>query len=164
MTKHAVVLLALATLSACNPSAPADAGPPADAALDSTSAADSGPTEDVGPVTSLNGCSDARFVDRSTGTADDRMVMVPLGTTSFDQPCLSIRAGQSVMFMWDFTEYPLVPGVAPSQTGAGTEPTPIAERRTGDSYTVSFANAGDYPYYSPGTYAAGMLGVVRVLP
>jgi len=92
------------------------------------------------------------------------MIMVPRGTTTFDHPCMTISAGQAVMFMWDFSMHPLVAGVAPGHTGTGTEPSPIVSQTTGELYEPAFPAAGDYPFHC-GTHGhGGMYGVVRVLP
>lgn len=126
---------------------------------------DSGPAVDApmaGPP--LHDCQEADFVDRTTGADDTRMVMVPTGTTEFDPPCMTIRAGQSVMFMWDFSAHPLGVGVAPGHPGTSTTPTPIEPQTTGMLYTVAFPDAGDYAYYCTTHFHSGMLGVVRVVP
>ena len=154
-------LLALGALGCGgSPDPQPDAGDPG---TDSGTAPDSGSTGDAG-LRALHGCGEADFLDRTAGTDDSRMIMVPRGTTRFDYPCMTIRAGQSVMFMWDFASHPLAPGVAPGQSGTGTEPTPIPVQTTGELTTIAFPTAGDYPYYCSAHHAAGMVGVVRVLP
>lgn len=93
------------------------------------------------------------------------MIMVPSGTSLFDQPCITIRAGQSVMFMWDFSAHPLAPGVAPGHPGTSSEPTPIEPRSTGALFTPVFPGPGDYAYYcSTHFHSNAMYGVVRVVP
>lgn len=148
-------------LVGCDGSSPThhDGGPRTDAPAQTP---DSGHA-DAGPV-ALHGCGDADFVDRSEGTEDSRMIMVPRGTTRFDFPCMTIRAGQAVMFMWDFASHPLAPGVAPGRTGSGTEPSPIEARTSGTLYTPTFATPGDYPFHCTFHHESDMVGVVRVLP
>lgn len=186
-----VVLLVLIPLaSACGSEttdplarSPADAAP-ADIAVDQPAAVDS-PAVDHDAATShddatghdaaadapadgatgkaLHGCADGRFVDRSGGTEDDRMIMATRSNL-YDPPCMMIRAGQAVMFMSSFTSHPLAPGVAPGQSGAGTTPSPIRMRTTGTVYNVTFPTAGDYPFYCTYHAGGGMYGVVRVMP
>lgn len=155
--------LAPAALYGCGGSDPAT--PDAALAADAASGSDAASGDDTGPAsTALHGCEESDFIDLTTGPADSRMVMVPRGTTRFDFPCITIRAGQAVMFMWDFAAHPLAPGVAPGQTGMGTEPSPIEPQSTGELYEPVFPTAGDYPYYCTLHHGAGMVGVVRVLP
>ncbi len=166
--------LALVTLSlaACGGSTAADdAGRPADDAAGgaATDAARSDAAGDPGGDTgasgsSLHGCAEADFLDLTAGPPDSRMIMVPRGTNTFDFPCITIRAGQAVMFMWDFAAHPLAAGVAPSETGTGTEPSPIEPQSTGVLYEPVFPTAGDYPFYCTPHHASGMFGVVRVIP
>jgi len=159
---RSVLLLCSIALQSCadTPSA-VDASAPADA----SSPSDAGATAADATTLGTNGCTDDRFVDRTTTSVDSRMVMVPYGTFTFDYPCMTIRAGQSVMFMWDFSEYPLEPGAIVAGHPALTDgASPIEPRRSGEQYDVTFSAPGDYPYYSVATYDAGMQGVVRVVP
>ena len=82
---------------------------------------------------------------------------------TFDFPCMTILAGQSIMFMWKFTSYPLAPGLAPSHSSdpAGSTPTPIQMHNSGTVYTVMFPSAGFYPYYVTG-HDATLLGTIQV--
>jgi plastocyanin len=132
----------------------------------SSGGTDSGtPGNDAGPPgPTLHGCSNADFVDRTAGSDDSRMIMVPNGTLSFDFPCMTIRAGQAVMFMWDFVDHPLEPGVAPGEEGQGTEPSPILPQETGSLYTATFDTPGTYPFYCTVHHDASMVGVIRVVP
>lgn len=161
-----MVLFCLALASACGgtTSGGVDAGGGTDAnTVDAAAVADSGPP-DTGVAPALHGCAESDFVDVRGGTQDDRMIMVLNGTTTFDYPCMTISAGQSVMFMWDFAMHPLTPGVAPGETGTGTEPSPIQPQSSGVVYTPAFPTAGNYPFYCSNDFASGMMGVVRVLP
>ena len=58
------------------------------------------------------------YMDMSKGTDSDRMIMMNQAG-AFDMPCMTIVAGQSVMFMWDLAMDPISPGVAPSHAGDG---------------------------------------------
>ena len=92
----------------------------------------------------LHACDEADFVDLSGGAPESRMIMVPRGTFMFDNPCVTIRAGQAVMFMWDFAVHPLMPGVAPDHTGTGTDPSSIVAQSTGTLSEQVFPATGDY--------------------
>lgn len=117
----------------------------------------------AGPAT--HDCEEADFLDLTAGSDDSRMIMVPTGTTMFDQPCITIREGQSVMFMWDFSMHPLGAGVAPGHPGTSTEPTPIEPQTSGSLYTALFPSAGDYAFYCETHFHTdAMYGVVRVVP
>lgn len=160
-----MVLSCLALASACGGSTSGgnDAGSGSDVGTDAGSVADAGPP-DTGAAPALHDCAESDFVDVRGGTQDDRMIMVLNGTTMFDYPCMTISAGQSVMFMWDFGTHPLTPGVAPGHPGTGTEPSPIQAQSSGVVYTPAFATAGNYPFYCANDFHSGMMGVVRVLP
>jgi hypothetical protein len=113
-----------------------------------------------GHAGSMNGCASSDYVDASTGSSDGRMIMVSSG--KFDKPCMIIATGQSVMFMWDFSMYPLAPGLSPTHSTdmPGTTPTPIMAQSTGQSTTTAFPSAGFYPFYV--SNSTGMAGVVEV--
>lgn len=162
MSPRFALALALA-LAGCGSSSPgADAGTPG---TDAGTAGTDAPAEiDGGGAVVTHGCGDSDFVDLTGGTPDDRMIMVPRGTRTLDQPCITISAGQAVMFMWDFAMHPLQPGVAPGHPGTGTEPSPIVAQTSGALYEATFPAAGDYPFYCGVDYHSGMYGVVRVVP
>jgi hypothetical protein len=127
---------------------------------------DAGATEDVAAeagVPVINACTSDVYMDMSTGSASDRMIMMT-SSGQFDMPCMTIAAGQSVMFMWNLTTYPIAPGVAPSHMSdpAGSAPNPIQMHASGSVYTVPFATAGFYPFYVPGHDADGLMGVIQV--
>lgn len=111
----------------------------------------------------INGCTGGKYMDMSTGSDSNRMIMM-MQSGGFDMPCMTIAAGQSVMFMWDFTQYAISPGVAPSHSGdpAGTMPNPIQLHSTGSTYMVQFPTAGFYPFYVAGHDTSGLLGVIQV--
>ncbi|MBX7191951.1 MAG: hypothetical protein K1X94_07835 [Sandaracinaceae bacterium] len=137
----------------------APSAPDAPSATDAASSSD-----DTGAVAALHGCEEGDFQDLRSGPPDSRMVMVPRGTLTFDNPCITISVGQSVMFMWDFAAHPLAPGVAPGMSGTGTEPSPIEPQSSGALYEPAFPAPGVYPYYCTLHHASGMVGVVRVEP
>ncbi len=154
----ALTLSFLGLLGACTvKTEAADAGPAA--------AADSGSSEDAGADTAvasdgMNGCTATGYVDQTAGTANDRMIMIAGG--KIDYPCMTIKAGQSVMLMWSFGTYPLMPGLAPEHASdpAGTDPTPITKTSSGSVVTPAFPTVGMYPFYVTGH--AGMSGVIQV--
>jgi hypothetical protein len=160
------VLLAVGGLSACsgatndNPVDPtSDAGNGDDAGI----IADAGDSQDAGNTAgAMNGCADADYVDKSSGSASSRMIMITSGG-KFDFPCMSISAGQGVEFMWSFSTRPLEPGLAPSHADdpPGTTPSPILSHNSGSLYTVTFPNPGRYPYYVQGQDST-LLGVINV--
>lgn len=166
MTKTFALALTSLALSGCGPAAnPNDAGSDAfvasavDASVGTDAASatvDAG--NDTGPAATA--CADSAFIDLTGGSANDRMVMVPRGTLTFDNPCITIRAGQAVMFMWDFGAHPLAPGVPGAHH---VDPSPIVAQSTGSLYEPTFPTAGDYPYYCT-RHTGPMRGVVRVVP
>jgi hypothetical protein len=117
-----------------------------------------------GAVPAINSCSAGMYMDMSTGSDSKRMIMMNQSGGGFDMPCMTIAAGQSVMFMWDLATYPIAPGVAPSHAGdpSGTSPNPIQAHNSGSVYTVAFPNAGLFPFYVPGQDTKGLLGVIQV--
>lgn len=130
---------------------------------DSGGGADAGTDAGGGPP-ATHDCAEADFVDLTAGAADDRMIMVPRGTYTFDNPCITIRAGQAVMFMWDFSMHPLMAGVAPGHPGTSDAPTPIVSQATGVLYEPTFPDPGSYAFYCGNHFHSGMYGVVRVVP
>lgn len=129
-----------------------DASAPIDAALEA----------DAGNLPTLHGCRPDLYVDQTEGTASARMIMTRGTTNTFDFPCMTIRAGQSVQFMWAFSRHPLAPGLAPGEAGTAPDTTPIVPFSTGSVHTIRFPTPGFYPFYCsvhPGT----MKGVVQVL-
>jgi len=175
------VLLAL-TLSACGssestPTTTADAGtadagsaPDVSAPVDVVTVTDTPAATDVGApveadsgtVAALNGCTSDLYVDQTGGTASDRMIMTRGSTNTFDFPCMTIRAGQAVMFMWTFSRHPLAPGLAPGE--AGTEPpsTPIQPFSSGSVHSITFRTPGFYPFHCT-NHSGAMKGTIQVL-
>ncbi len=114
----------------------------------------------AGPAT-LNGCGTANFVDRTASTA---LRTVSFGGTSgfaYSPKCITIAAGQQVMFSGDFTTHPLRPGVGGNAT-AGSANNPIVATGTGNTASFTFPAAGSYPYNCLLHDGSGMNGVVKV--
>lgn len=161
------------SLAACSSSSSGTGGggthPDGGTASDSGSGAttdamsDAAANGDVYVAEVINGCTGGKYMDMSTGSDSNRMIMMTQANM-FDMPCMTIAAGQGAMFMWDFTQYAISPGVAPSHSGdpTGTMPNPIQMHATGMSYTVQFPTAGFYPFYVPGHDTSGLLGVIQV--
>lgn len=163
MPKTLALTLTTLALMACGPAATAeDAGNDAFRAVDASVDAASPAMNDAGNDTgaAATACAASAFLDLTGGTANDRMVMVPRGTLTFDNPCITIRAGQAVMFMWDFSAHPLAPGVPGAHH---VDPSPIVAQSSGSLYEPTFPTAGDYPYYCT-RHTGPMRGVVRVVP
>lgn len=146
---------AASATEAAAPEASLEAAASVDAAAPEASATD------AASAPAMNGCTAESFVDMSAGTATDRMIM-PTRSGGLDMPCMTISAGQGVMFMWTFSSAPLSPGLAPGHESdpAGSTPNPIQMHSTGTTYTVPFPTPGSYPFYVPGR--AMMLGVIQV--
>jgi plastocyanin len=162
MVSSRLALGACVFLFACSSSS-------SDGAASSTGGGGTSATGGSGGATgssSLNGCAAADFVDLTAGTDDDRMVMTATGKNAYTQRCMTIKAGQMVMFMSDFSVHPLVPGVAPSRSGdtGATTPNPIQPTKTADQVTFVFDAPGLFPYYCSAHEAMGMYGVVKVVP
>ena len=159
MKNHLLVSLTFAAaLSACGTTANTDAGTDAFAAVvDASTVTTSDAGNDTGAAAPV--CAESAFIDLTAAPANDRMIMVQRGTLTFDNPCITIRAGQAVMFMWDFTAHPLAPG----NPGGPADASPIAAQTTGSLYTPTFPAAGDFPYYCT-RHPGPMRGIVRVVP
>lgn len=143
-----------------------DSGSAADVTADVAAAdvpeVDAGAADTGSSIPVMNACTPDAYMDMSTGTASDRMIMLN-AAHQFDMPCMTINAHQAVMFMWALSTYPIAPGLAPSHMSdtAGTDPSPIQMRSTGSVYTVTFPTAGFYPFYVTG-HDATLLGVIQV--
>lgn len=135
------------------------ATPDAPSAPDATA---DGSATDVPAVPVLHGCTAAMYVDQTGGTANDRMIMTQGTSNAFDYPCMTIRAGQGVMFMWAFSRHPLAPGLAPGEAGMAPDMTPITPFNTGSVHTITFRTPGLYPFYCT-AHPSTMKGVIQVL-
>ena len=140
-----------------------DTGTSVDVVTSTDSASDDASSNDADTTPVINACTSDVYMDMSTGTAGDRMIMLN-GAHQFDMPCMTINAGQAVMFMWAFSSYPIAPGVAPSHASdpPGASPSPIQPHMSGSVYTVTFPTAGFYPFYVVGHDASGLMGVIQV--
>lgn len=160
MPRHRQALLLSLLLGACGSAGGIDSGGGTDAPVIDTGT----DGVDSGGAVAVHDCAEADFEDLTGGTADDRMIMVPRGTLTFDHPCITIREDQAVMFMWDFAAHPLMAGVAPGHPGESDLPTPITAQTTGALYEVAFPDPGNYAFYCGTHFHSGMYGVVRVVP
>ncbi len=112
----------------------------------------------------INGCT---TFTNATMTSASRTINFggSLGN-AYDQKCLAVAAGQSVIWSGDFSAHPLQPGLAPSQQAgadAGSPNNPIQSTNSGNSVTFTFATPGYYPYYCSLHQAQGMFGTVAAL-
>ncbi len=98
----------------------------------------------------VNGCS------RATATEVDGDADLMWSLTH--QECTAIAVGASVTWTGDFGFHPLAGGVA----GTADAGSPISTSdQTGASATVTFAEAGEYPYFCM-VHGASMQGVIYV--
>jgi len=161
--KWQVTLGALAAIS-CN-SALADSmpiGPPdqASAGSPAVSAALQSDATDV----EQNGCEADAYEDRTEDGAE-RVIAIARDGLTFTPKCMTLAAGQSVVWEGNLSAHPLAPG-NPSDERAGSPDNPIEPTSSGDSVEFRFEKPGIYPYYCSvhafGT-GQGMAGVVQVL-
>lgn len=127
--------------------------------------ADATPAGASDAAVALNGCTEAMFVDRTAAGAE-RVIGFGGARTSgpftYAPRCLTVAAGQTVVFEGSFNAHPLSPGTAPGALTAGSPNNPIPRMATTSALMVMFPAAGNYPYFCEVHYAAGMNGVVRV--
>lgn len=106
----------------------------------------------------INGCT--------TSIATDATMMATFVITAADpwvvthQACAIVSAGSSVTWQGNFVAHPLVGGI-PNTTDVNSPITLAAP--VGGSTTVSFPNAGTFPYFCT-VHGAAMQGVVYVVP
>ena len=107
----------------------------------------------------FNNCTEAKFIDATAATNTN----ITFGTGGFvyAPACVTIGVGRSVTYQGSFSSHPLRTGT-PDNSSAGSPNTPIHSTDTGTSLQVTFATAGDYPYYCNFHSSSGMAGVVRV--
>lgn len=113
----------------------------------------------AGPAV-FNGCNTADFVDRTAAGAIRTVTFGTAGNT-YSPKCITIAAGQSVMFSGMFGSHPLRPGVGANAT-AGSPNNPITVTSAGATASFTFPTAGTYPYNCQFHDAGGMNGVVKV--
>jgi plastocyanin len=112
----------------------------------------------------INGCT--TFTNATAASAPRTINFGGTVGNAYDQKCLAVAPGQSVMWIGSFSAHPLQPGLAPSQQGgadAGSPNNPIQTTNTGTSVAFTFATPGVYPYYCSVHQAQGMFGTVAVL-
>lgn len=117
------------------------------------------PPDMTGPAV-FNNCNAADFVDRTGITATRTVTFGTTGNT-YSPKCITIAAGQSVMFSGNFGGHPLRPGVGANAT-AGSANNPITATGSGTTASFTFPTAGSYPYNCQFHDAGGMNGVVKV--
>ena len=143
------------------------------AATDTGTTTDAGSTTDAGTVTDtgsatdagaalmeIHGCTEAMYVDRRT-TGERSVTFGGVVGSAYSPKCMIISAGQMVSFSGPFGSHPLRTGVAPSQSGTGATPNPIANTDSGSSVSFTFATPGIYPYYC-NFHQPSMAGVILV--
>ncbi len=169
---------------AATDSTPADVATdstPADVATDSTPAdvaTDATPADAATDATPADAATDATPADAATDAGSTFMAFAPCNAESdyrtttvvsfggtfgsvYSTPCVTLRAGSSLMFSGSFGGHPL----RPSTRGSASNPIPSTD--SGSSLSVTFPAVGYYPYYCNfhGTDSgSGMAGVVRVIP
>ncbi len=125
-----------------------------------TSTKDAGTSSSNDGGVSLNGCTDAKFIDSTANTNTNVAFGGALGD-NFSPPCVTIAVGRSVTFKGQFSFHNLNKG-SPSDVNAGSPNNPITEVTGGSEKVVTFPSAGDYPYICEFHNPGGMMGVVRV--
>lgn len=125
-----------------------------------TSTKDAGTSSSNDGGVSLNGCTDAKFIDSTANTNTNVAFGGALGD-NFSPPCVTVAVGRSVTFKGQFSFHNLNKG-SPLDANAGSPNNPITEVTNGAEKVVTFPTAGDYPYICEFHNASGMMGVVRV--
>ncbi|HNN92117.1 MAG TPA: plastocyanin/azurin family copper-binding protein [Pseudomonadota bacterium] len=156
-----LALVSLGMVAACDQSNTGSNNDLATASQDlSTGGPDMTSTADMAGPTVYNGCNTADFVDRTATTAI-RTVSFGVGGFTYSPKCITIAAGQQVMFSGTFASHPLRPGVG-SMATAGSPNNPIMATSTGTTASFTFPTAGMYPYNCQLHDGSGMNGVVKV--
>ena len=145
--------------TACGPMAPGNTGAGGDAGDAGAPSGDAASVARGDTSTALHDCT--VFDDRSGAAA---MREVHFHSPRYAPRCMSITAGQEVLFMGEMATYALQPGVAPSRAGdqGASAANPIPASATGEYVTVTFPAPGMYPFYAPTFEAGGMYGVIQV--
>ncbi len=113
-------------------------------------------------IPAFNGCTPEMFVTGTSATTVSFGGQASSPLFGYAPKCVRITAGESVTFTGDFSVHPVSPGTSPTATTAGSASNPIPLQQTGSSLSVTFPEAGTYPYFCQVHYAAGMSGVVLV--
>ncbi len=114
--------------------------------------------------TPANGCDPATAENLQEQGVE---IAFPVGGLKYDPPCILIHATHSVNFKAagsTFVSHPLVGGTVVDGVATPDPNSPIGTQDTGDIFTATFPEPGQYPYYCDFHYSSGMMGVVYVLP
>lgn len=111
-----------------------------------------------------NGCDPAAAEDHS---ADGPDVTVNFGANAgnqniYDPACITISAGQNVVFKGNFVGHNLEGGTATAGALTPDASSPIPTTKSGAEVSVPFPTAGSYPYYCIQHGKIGMKGAVFV--
>lgn len=158
-----LALVSLGTVAACDQSNTGSNNDLATASQDlstGTGGQDLASAADMAGPTVYNGCNTADFIDR-TASAAIRTVTFGVGGFTYSPKCITIAAGQQVMFSGTFASHPLRPGVGATAT-AGSPNNPIMATSAGTTASFTFPTAGMYPYNCQFHDGSGMNGVVKV--
>ncbi|MDB4990836.1 MAG: hypothetical protein JWN04_6014 [Myxococcaceae bacterium] len=125
----------------------ADAATSLDAAISIDAATHDATTGDSGnaAIPTINGCAAADYLDKS-GPNDSRIIEIASMGLTYTPRCIIVAKGQTVTWTGSLNAHPLAAGNA-AHPDAGTLPSPIVEKSSGNSVAYAFPNAGVYPYY-----------------
>ena len=148
-------VFAFAALIACSSSSSSDnssGGTTSEAGAETSTGAEAGGADaaDAAPV-EVNACK--TFVDRTAAGAS-RNITWDFPVSTAPERCMTIKVGEAVTFMGDFTLHPLM-------AGGGDSPNPFSmvDTTTGK---VTFAKAGLYGF-ACGNHPS-MIGAIQVVP
>jgi plastocyanin len=105
----------------------------------------------------LNGCDAAKAEDHTA----DATTTVTQAALKYTPACIKIAAGNAVTWEMDFGIHPLVGGTVEGSTKTPDSSSPITAS-SGTTVTITFPNAGEFPYYCDIHAGTGMAGVVYV--
>jgi plastocyanin len=95
------------------------------------------------------------------------VLVAPNGEHAFSPQTLTVRAGDTVHWVWQGSGHTVTSGASgtadgafcsPGDTGCATAPT----SQTGATYDHVFAVGGDYPFFCRIHFASGMTGTIAV--
>lgn len=140
----------------------ADIGPAPDGgpASDMTAAPDGGPAPDGAPASDMTPAPD--------GGAMNTIHVGPGGMFVFSPASMTIKAGQSVHWVWDSGGHTVTSGTngtadnkfcAPTDMNCAMAPT----QNAGFTYDHTFPMAGSFPYFCKPHFGAGMTGTITVM-
>jgi plastocyanin len=89
-------------------------------------------------------------------TTTDTTINFRVDPNGYDPACVKIPKGGSVTFNGTFSSHPL----EPRTTTGGSPNNPITLMNTGTTHTITFPNAGYFPYHC--NIHASMIGVIQV--